>query len=643
MFKTRTMNKIIICWCMLLASVVQGQLYQPQLVKPKAIGHYEKALVYLRDGYVADAIVLLKKSIATDSTYLDAYLSLAGAYGELKRYQESVANYEIALQKDPVYSKLYQLPYAINLAGLGNFAQALTAIDSFLTIPNLSDRSINSAKYRRNCFQFAVNRLAKNLPHFTFNPINLGDSVNSPQSEYFPCLTVNDSMLVFTRRGAFGKGEYFFQSNMLANHAFGKSESIKGSLNQEPMKGAITLSADGEWMIFAGNLTGKSFGSYDLYISYNTPQGWSDPENLGENINTSAWESSPSLSPDNKVLYFASNRDNGFGGSDLYMSVRGSNGKWCKAINMGPLVNTPGDEQAPFIHADNQTLFFSSTGLPGYGGSDLFVMRKNPLGIWQSPENLGYPINTIENEGSLAVASDGETAYYASDRSDSRGGLDLYMFQLPEYARPIKTLFVKGRIYDASTLKGIPCGVELIQQSNGKPLMQFQTDELGKYFITLPIGSNYIFSINRKGYLFYNTQYLFANKLPDSTYVHDIALHPLQVNTTTVLNHILFQSNEATLLPSSKIELDKVFQLLTDNPTLRIQITGHTDNIGKPADNGALSQKRALSVVTYLTDKGIAQQRLITKGMGAVQPVASNDTESGRALNRRIEMTILAF
>jgi outer membrane protein OmpA-like peptidoglycan-associated protein len=364
---------------------------------------------------------------------------------------------------------------------------------------------------------------------------------------------------------------------------------------------------------------------------------------MGPNINTEYWETAPSLSPDKNALYFCSNRPGGFGGSDLYVSYRQPNGTWSAAQNMGPFINTAGDEQAPFIHADNQTLYFTSNGLPGYGGSDLYVVRKTTDGKWGKPENLGYPINTIENEGSMFVASDGVNAYYASDRSDSRGELDLYKFQLPEDVRPDKTLYVQGYVTDAVTKKGLPCTVELSDDSTQQLITKLQTDETGFYFITLPVGKNYTFTVNRKGYLFYSDVFTLANKLPDSTYKKDITLQPVELNASVVMKNIQFETDSYKLEPVSLIELNKLVQLMNDNPVIQVQISGHTDNTGSDADNLKLSANRAKAVMDYVVSKGIDAKRLTSKGFGASKPVADNATEEGRAQNRRTEFTIVGL
>lgn len=270
-------------------------------------------------------------------------------------------------------------------------------------------------------------------------------------------------------------------------------------------------------------------------------------------------------------------------------------------------------------------------------------MRKQDDGTWGKPENLGYPINTVDDEGSFAVSTDGLTAYYASNRADSRGDLDLYKFKLRADIRPAKTLYVKGKVYDKITNKGLPCTVELIDNSTGNALMKIQTDELGEYFITLPKGKDYTFIVNRKGYLFYTELYELKNKEADSTYKKDIPLQPVALNTNFVFNNIQFEANSFKLLPISLIELDKLLQILLENPSLRVEISGHTDNLGNAADNIKLSTNRAKAVVDYLISKNISTNRLTYKGYGSTKPIADNSTEKGRAKNRRTEFTVVGL
>ena len=615
--------------------------YNPDKVNRRAAQLYSKALELAQDGDFKQGISVLEQSVRIDPKFEDAYLSMAGMYGELKNYQSAIDNYEKARAIDSTYFLDYNLPYSINLAGKGDFEKALAAVNLFLTVPNLNEASKRAGDYRYKCYQFALD-YARSHPNegYTFNPLNLGDSINTAVSEYYPTVTIDGSKLVYTRR-VNNFNEDFYESDRIGG-AWSKAISLPGNINTNQNEGAQNISQDGQWLIFTGCNFPDGLGSCDLYISYLTPDGWSTPENLGDSINTDAWESAPSLSPDKRDLYFASRRPDGYGGSDIYVSHRLMNGKWSAAQNLGPLINTVGDEATPFIHADNQSLYFLSSGHPGYGGDDLFVTRKDHHGSWTKPENLGYPINTIENEGSLVITADGKTAYYASDRADSRGGLDIYSFELRNDIRPAQTLWVKGKVFDKSTHKGLPSSVVLTDLSSGEVISQLQTDETGNYLTTLPKGKDYAFNVNRRGYLFYSENFPFSQNQADSALHIDIPLQPIETNAAIVLKNIFFETNKFDLKPESRIELDEVVRLLRDNPTVRIQINGHTDNSGKSVDNVTLSENRAKSVTAYIVSKGINAARLSFKGWGDSQPVAPNTTTEGRAQNRRTELKILS-
>jgi outer membrane protein OmpA-like peptidoglycan-associated protein len=625
--------------CLFVILQVRAQ-YDPAKVDKRAVKLYDLSQEQGRDDQFLAGIESLKKAVAIDNRYEDAYLSMAGMYSELKNYQAAVDNYKIAQSIDSNYFIDYNLSYSINLAGLGKFVEALAAIEHFKSIPNLNESSLRSAAYRSRTYQFAIEYAGrKNLSGYKFEPLNMGDSVNSKVSEYFPTISLDGKHLVFTRR-VNGTNEDFFQCDRLEK-GWTLARALPGNINSNNNEGALNISQDGQWLIFTGCNFENGFGSCDLYISYLTPEGWSTAENLGPNFNSESWESAPSLSPDKRELYFTSNRPGGYGGNDIYVSHRLENGKWGLPGNLGPVINTPGDESAPFIHADNNSLYFTSNGLPGYGGDDLFVVRKNANGEWGTPENLGYPVNTIENEGSLVVAADGKTAYYASDRADSRGQLDLYSFELRSDLRPARTIWVKGKVFDKKTGKGLPSSVELGDLKNKRVISKLQTDETGNYLTTLPVGNDYAFNVNRKGYLFYSENFMLSNKETDSVFQMDIPLQPIEANVSMILKNIFFDNNQFELKPASQIELNDVVKLLNENPLVTIQINGYTDNVGKPADNILLSDNRAKSVVNYLKSKGVDPKRLSSKGYGDAAPLAPNNTEEGRARNRRTELKVL--
>ncbi len=279
---------------------------------------------------------------------------------------------------------------------------------------------------------------------------------------------------------------------------------------------------------------------------------------------------------------------------------------------------------------------------PDMEGTTSSCPGKRRMATGANLKNLGYPINTIENEGSLVIAADGKTAYYASDRADSRGGLDLYTFELRTDIRPAQTLWVKGKVFDRSTRKGLPSSVELTDLSTKETISKLQTDETGNYLITLPKGKDYAFNVSRKGYLFFSENFPLSSEHGDTAYNIDIPLQPIEANAVIVLKNIFFDLNKYEVKSQSQVELDEVVTLMKDNPTVKIQINGHTDNSGKPADNLTLSENRAKAVTSYLLAKGIAAARLSFKGFGDTSPLADNATEQGRALNRRTELKVIS-
>jgi outer membrane protein OmpA-like peptidoglycan-associated protein len=623
--------------------ISHSQGYDPKKVGEKAGGLYSKALNELsQNRNYKYAIQLMDEAIAIEPGFMDAWLSKGGAYAELKNYTASVNSFETALKIDSIYFSDFFLPYSISLAGTGAFKKALDAVTIFLSDPQINERSRKAAEYRKRCYEFAIEYdNTHNNSNYIFKPVNLGDSINTSVSEYFPSLTIDANELVFTRRVKNLNEDFFVAGKK--NNEWGKASPLQGNINTEQNEGAQNISQDGKMVVFTGcNFPGGN-GSCDLYYSSQTPKGWSEPLNFGEPINTEYWESQPCLSPDKRFLFFTARDPNGLGGSDIWISERLPNGTWKNPINLGAGINTPGNESCPFIHADNQTLYFTSDYLPGYGGSDLFVARKDSTGKWGKPENLGYPINTIGDEGTLVITADGKTAYYSSDMPGTKGGLDIYSFDLREDIRPFKTYWVKGNVYDKKTKAGLPSTVELLDLKTGQNISKLQTDESGNYLITLPVGKDYAFNVNRKGYLFFSDNFSLSKNPVDSVYTKDIPLQPIEMNASIVLKNIFFDTKKFDLKPESMVELDKVVQLMKDNANIKILIGGHTDNVGKPQDNMILSGKRAKSAINYLLYKGVRIERLQWKGFGSTKPVADNKKETGRAMNRRTELTVVGL
>ena len=623
---------------------LSAQWYDPDKVNKKAGEIYAAAYEDAQAGKYAEAIIKLNNALKLDPKFVDVYLSRAGIHADMKNYTASVSDFETGMQMDRVYSNTYLLPYSISLAGMGRFDKAMEIVNQFLQTPRLNVQSIKAGNYRKITYELAIayqNKLKeKGMATYVFSPQNMGENINSAALEYYPSFTIDGSKMIFTRRE--NEDEDFYETN-LVNGLFSKAQPVGGKINSNFNEGAQNISQDGDWLIFTGCNYPEGEGSCDLYIAYKTKGGgWTEPENMGRIINTEFWESSPSLSPDKKNLYFSSSRLGGYGGKDIWVTNRSSNGKWSQPKNLGATVNTSADEGCPFIHSDNQTLYFNSNGHPGYGLTDLFLVKKNEGESWGTPLNLGYPINTIDEEGSLIVAPDGKTSYYASEGKNTKGGLDLYSFELREDIRAAKVLWVKGKVYDKKTNRGLPSSVELTDINSRKIISTLQTDEEGNYLVTLPVGKDYAFNVNRKGYLFYSDNFSMKTNLPDSPLVVNIPLQPIEAGAFIILKNIFFDTKKFELKPVSLSELDKVVLLMKENPKVKILISGHTDNVGRGSDNLLLSNNRAKATVAYLQKNGIEITRLSAKGFGAGKPIADNNSEPGKAQNRRTELSIIS-
>ncbi len=633
---------LILLWVPLWAL---GQ-YRPDKISSKAQKWYNQAQTTLRYGTRQaqdEALSLLQKAVKKAPEYLDAYALMGSIYAKRRAYDQAVQYFDIANKIDSSFLLPGYYTYARAEAGQGHFSRALQLMDLYLQESHLSELAKEEALSWKKHFEFGLKSSKKKHP---FSPVNLGDSINTANSEYFPNLTIDKKTLIFTRN-LNGIHERFYMSHALPdsqwteaaplnNEVFGRSDSKYN-------KGAVTISQDGRILIFTICNRPDGLGSCDIYYAIKKTKGWSEPQNIGPPINSRYWDSQPCLSPDQKDLYFVSNRPGGLGGSDIYVSHLQADGRWGQPENLGGSINTPKDESSPFIHADNKTLYFASDGRPGVGGVDLYYVRRKVDGSWETPHNLGYPINTIDHDGSIFVTPDGETAYFASDRKDSRGKLDIYRFELYPAARPVMTLYVQGHVYNSKTKKPIIAQLELTNLTTGKLLTTLTTDSRGNYLVTLPVGQDYAFNVTKSGFLFYSENFsLKKTGIKWQPYQLNIGLEPIEAHARVTLHNIFFDFDQYNLKPESYSELNRVVKLMEKNPSLSIRINGYTDSLGSASHNLQLSEQRAQSVVHYLEAKGIAPERLSAKGYGASHPVATNETEKGRAKNRRTEMEVVS-
>jgi outer membrane protein OmpA-like peptidoglycan-associated protein len=483
---------------------------------------------------------------------------------------------------------------------------------------------------------------------------NVGPMINTEFPDYGPVISADAHLMVFTSRypvtdkelqyGKMGM-ENIYQSvydekKKRWNQAvrLGKAINIPGRHNS-----VISLSNDGQSMIIYRD---DELGNGDLYQCALTGTNWGEPIKLPEPINSEFHESSASYSPDGQILYFVSNRKTGsLGGRDIWMSRKSGN-EWGPAENLGAVVNSELDEDRIFMHPDGKTLYFSSKGHNSAGGFDIFKTVFEE-GHWTKPEALGHGINTIEDDMSFVLAANGVLGYYASEKAGGLGKKDIYEIRIV----PIKTnkketspqlTLLKGVISDEITGAFIEANIDIIDNEKNKVIYTIKSNKAtGKYLVSLPSGKNYGIAVRPVGYLFHSENVNIPYSAGYQEITKDIQLKKIEIGKSIVLNNIFYDFDKSTLRPESQNELDRLIALLKENPTIKIELSSHTDDKGTDEYNEKLSQERAQSVVDFLINKGIKPERLVAKGYGEKVPVAANDTDENRQLNRRTEFKIL--
>jgi outer membrane protein OmpA-like peptidoglycan-associated protein len=613
----------------------------------KAIKMYEEGLAAYNLFELDQALVFFEEACKKDPAFIEPHIMLAQIYTERRKLDEAIEEMKIAIELNPRFFPNNHYFYGELLLRKGRYEEAEKSFVTFLEFNTGSDETRNRAMLNMESCVFAKNALLNPVP---FEPINLGAGVNSPQPEYYPGITADQQRLLYTRlvpNDKDGQEDFFISS---FQEGTWQASSPIHEINTPLNEGAPTFSPDGMILIFtACELNGDwgqgraGLGHCDLFFSQRQGTGWSAPENLGEKVNSFFWESQPSYASDGRTVYFVRGRkgQNGLDEQDIWVSRLGEDRSWGKPERLKGKVNTPYTEESVMIHPDGRTLYFSSDGHPGMGGLDIFVSYLDENGEWAEPINLGYPINTCNDENSLLVSASGEIAFFASDREGGFGDLDLYSFELPQHVRPVPVNYCKGKVYDKSSLKRLEAHFELIDLESGKLIVESYSDPLsGEFLVCLPEGKEYALNVNRPGYLFYSANVIPRNVSKDG-FSFDVPLQKIKAGSSIVLNNVFFDTDKSDLKPASKIELNKLVQFLSENPTLRVELGGHTDNIGSDADNLNLSERRAKAVVDFLVANGVTVDRLTAVGYGESKPLESNDTAEGRAKNRRTEFTIL--
>ena len=609
----------------------------------KAKDLYDQSIKLFGERKAGEAIPFMEQAVKEDPTFLDGYLKLGQLYEFTKRYDSALAAYRnaVKLQPDsPASGGAYQA-LSNTLLRMGRYSEAMPYLDKYQTF-----FAPQSAQGKRIARQMETARFGlEAVQHpLAVEPKPISAVLQTTLSQYFPVLTADEQTLVFTALKPEGDEDLMLAT--FNGETWSPPVSLSPNINTPENEGTASLSADGRTLVFTACQGRKGFGSCDLYMSRKTGSDWSKPENLGPVINSRHYESQPALSADGRQLYFVSDRPGGKGRRDIWRSELMPSGEWAEPVNLGEPINTPANEASPFIHPNGQSLFFASEGHVGMGGYDLFVADKEPSG-WSAPTNLGYPINTSEDQASLFVSANGTRAYYSYE--EQKDGVSqksrLYTFDLPETLRDrVKPVsYVKGVVADAKTKKPLAATVELVDLKTNQTVSTVQADaQTGAYTAILPSGGEYGLYVSVPGYLFKSLSFDFSQKTKGESLSLSVPLEPALAGTSAneTLSNLFFETGQYELAGKSRTELDRLAAFMRANPTINIDISGHTDDKGDAATNLTLSQKRAQSVVTYLSKAGIAAGRIRAIGYGKTRPLVPNTTDENRQLNRRIEWKI---
>jgi outer membrane protein OmpA-like peptidoglycan-associated protein len=628
---------ILIIFSFLIFSSCQAQKVSQSALRLAKM-HYQNGEALSSQHKYDEAIEEYKKAYDNNPALSDALFAIGDSYAALHDVENSKKYYEEYIKVKPGNTDAY-FALGMLMKDNGKYDEAAGYFETFISKEDKNQELIQKAKGYLADSKFASEAVKHPVP---FDPKSVGDKVNTSDPEYFPSVSADESTLSFCRKVG-RMQEDIFISKKDANQQWTQAVPISNLINTEHDEGALCISANGQYIFYSSNKPDENYGSQDIYFSYLIGNTWSKPYNAGPMINTQYWDTHPSLSADGRTLYWLSTRPGGFGNADIWCSTLDSNDKWTTAKNLGPTINTQAQEFTPFIYADGKTLYFSSSGHPGMGGKDIYYSIKDSLGNWGTPVNLGYPINTPNSESCFILSANGKTAYFAREDKNDRNNIDIYTFMMPESEQPKAVAYLKGIVSDIKTGKIVKANIQLIDLETGKIAAAMQSNSVsGEYLVCLPPGKNYALNVSASGYLFYSENFSLKVKAANDPMERNIRMKPIEAGENIVLNNIFFETNESSLKPESMVELNKVFSFLTENKTVKLEISGHTDNSGDKSFNQKLSENRAKAVVNYLIAKGIDASRLSSKGYGDTKPVAPNTNPENKAKNRRTEMAVLS-
>ncbi len=623
---------------LILTGYAKSQSYTSK--NKKAIKLYTEARTLMGARSFDKAFDKLQAAIEKDENFAEAYLKLATIYRIRLQDSLQITCYQAVVNRYPNVSRFSNAWFYLGESSFnkGNYEKTLNYLKKYQELTSKRGRYNGKSSLMINNSNFAI---AYKINNFQFNPRPLPNIVNQFNQQYFPVLTADQKSLIYVKRE---ENEDIMLSQLDANGNWKNPISISENINSEYNEGTCSISANGRMLVFTSCMGRKGYGSCDLYISTKLGNKWAIPTNMGEIINSSAWDSQPSLSADGRTLYFVSNRRGGYGNRDIYVTTLNKDDEWAKPTNIGPEINTSFDDISPFIHPNGQRLYFSTNGRLGFGGFDIYFSEKENTD-WSKPINFGYPINTHNDEVSMYISSDGSKGYYSHEEQleDSFTSI-LYEIDIPpELQIEHKSSYVYGKIVDSKTKKPLLADISLIDLDTNTPMELVSSDSItGNYLIVLTEGKEYGLFAEAAGYLYKSKNFNLSNQILEPVEAN-IELSPIEMGAKIVLSNIFFEFDSYKLTKTSLTELTKVLAFIESNSsaTWRIEITGYTDNVGGNKYNLELSANRAKSVYNYLVKKGIRNTILSYKGLGASNFLKDNISEETRSQNRRIEFKIL--
>ena len=625
---------------------------------------YKKAMEDLHYGRYSEATKKLIDATDDEPEYLEAWWVLADINSRYtnRMRKRSLAKraYEEIVTICPAYEDYYAYYYLGQIYfAAEEYKKAWQSYEAFLNADTdqIKEKHFEDAQKQAAWAKFYDNIYNNKVP---FNPVKLQKVSTAKWDEYLPIITQDNEYLYFTRRmnsnqvSGFTREddrvERFCEAEKMSNGQFEEGAILKDPFNLQHNEGGATLTIDNKKLFYTRcKLNPNNYFNCDIFEVDMVDGEWEDKGALGPEVNSpTSWESMPSISSDGNTMYFVSNRPGGFGGYDIYVTRRDAKGKWQKAVNMGPAINTAGNEKSPFIHTDSQTLYFSSASLydektgityPGHRGLgkyDIFYSRLDGKNSWIEPKNIGYPINTPKNDLGFFVSTDGKYGFFSSNRINTNKNWDIYTFELYKDARPQKVLFLKGTLTDEDTKEVVRDAQILIKNMKTKEVKEIPVDaNTGEYAFALTFKSDYVVTVKKRDYVYVSKYVSRKSKLYDLPAKVDFKLQPIQVGKTYKLEDIYFATDSAILTRESIDIVESFYEFLNENQNIQIEIQGHTDDVGSIEYNRELSDRRAKTVYDFLIGKGISADRMSFKGYGELNPVADNNTEAGRQKNRR--------